>query len=41
MAEAHFAQKRGEASGFAVFQRNQNAFIKEVHYRLKKAKTDL
>jgi hypothetical protein len=41
MAKTHFAQKRGEASGFAVFDRNQNAFIKKVHCRLKQAKTDL
>ena len=41
MAEAHFAQKRSETSRFAVFERSQNAFIKEVHYGFKQAKTDL
>jgi hypothetical protein len=35
MAETHFAQEHSEASGFAVFERSQNAFVKEVHYRLK------
>jgi hypothetical protein len=35
MAKTHFAQKRSETSGFAVFERSQNAFIKEVHYGLK------
>jgi hypothetical protein len=41
MAETHFPQKRDEASGFAVSERSQNTFIKEVHYGLKQAKTDL
>jgi hypothetical protein len=41
MAKAHFVQKRSETSGFAIFERSQNAFIKEVHYGLKQAKTDL
>jgi hypothetical protein len=41
MAKTHFAQKRREASGFALFQRSQDAFIKEAHYGLKQAKTDL
>jgi hypothetical protein len=41
MGKTYFAQKRSEASGFAVFKRSQNAFVKEVHYRLKQAKTDL
>jgi hypothetical protein len=35
MAKAYFAQKRGETPGLAVFERNQNAFVKEVHYGLK------
>jgi hypothetical protein len=34
VGKAHFTQKRIEVSGFAVFERSQNAFIKEVHYRL-------
>ena len=41
MAKTHLAQKRGETSGFAVSERGQNAFVKEVHYKLKWAKTDL
>jgi hypothetical protein len=35
MAEAHFAQKRGEASGFVVFERSQNTFVKEVRCGFK------
>jgi hypothetical protein len=35
MAKTHFTQKRGETSGFAVFERSQNAFIKEAHYSFK------
>jgi len=35
VAKPRFAQKRREASGFALFQRSQNPFIKEVHYGLK------
>ena len=31
MAKAHFAQKHGEASGFAVFERSQNVVVKEAH----------
>jgi hypothetical protein len=41
MAKTHFAQERGKASGFAVFERSQNAFVKKVHYKPEKAKTDL
>jgi hypothetical protein len=41
VAKPHFAQKRCEASGFAVLKRCQNAFVKEVHYGLRQAKTDL
>jgi hypothetical protein len=35
MAEAHFAEKRGKTSGFAVAKHSQNPFVKEVHYGLK------
>jgi hypothetical protein len=34
MGKAYFTQKRIEVSGFAVFEGSQDAFIKEVHYRL-------
>lgn len=35
MAKAHFAQKHGEASGFAVFERSLNVVVKEAHYKRK------
>jgi hypothetical protein len=34
MAEAHFAQKRNETSGFAISKRCQNTLVKEVHFKL-------
>jgi hypothetical protein len=41
MGKAYFAQKLREASGFPVFKRGQNAFLKEAHHRLKQATTNL
>jgi hypothetical protein len=41
MAKTHFAQRRGEASGFAASERSQSPFIKKFHHTLKQAKTDL
>jgi hypothetical protein len=31
MGKTHFVQKHSEGSGFAIFERGQNAFIKEAH----------